>query len=359
MYKDLKVDYFFAWMTLLSGLCISAVAMYYSVAGLMSIFSAAAIPIMIMGIVLESSKIVATLWLKRYWHETPNLIKSYLLLAIVILMVITSLGTFGYLSKAHSEQSVPSGDIMARVSVFDEQIKTHKENIASAKKSIAQLDMSVDQLMSRTDDKQGARSAVNLRRSQASERTLLNEEISNNQKEIQRLTVERAPVASQLREVEAEVGPIKYIAALMYGDEVASDVLEKAVRAVIILIVVVFDPLAVVLLLSSQYSFQYIREMKSSEKYKKSIMDDEKFKIQQEKLHVKEKEVILEEVKLDQAIERVLDEQIQEEPIELTEKKVEVSVDHEYDTENQINRAKRKSFSSRGLRKRKTPENSS
>lgn len=258
-------DYVLAWTTFISGICISAVAVYYSVAGLMTIFSAAAIPIMIMGVFLESSKLVATLWLKRYWNLAPRTIKAYLCGAVFILMMITSMGIFGYLSKAHSDQAVPSSDISAKVQYLDSQIQTNKDNIESAKKALAQLDRAVDETMARNDSAQGAVNSIYIRRSQIKERNLLNAQISEAQQNIVELNKEKAPIASQLRTIEAEVGPIKYIAALLYGDNVDQNILEKSVRAIIILIVIVFDPLAVVLLLTSQYSFQYIRECKTSE----------------------------------------------------------------------------------------------
>ena len=99
-------DKIIAWITLLSGLTISAVAIYYSVAGLVAIFSAAVIPIIVMGVALEVSKLAATVWLKQNWTRAPNFIRGYLLAAITILMLITSMGIFGFLSKAHSDQSL-------------------------------------------------------------------------------------------------------------------------------------------------------------------------------------------------------------------------------------------------------------
>ena len=254
-----------AWLTLLSGLAISAVAVYYSVAGLISIFAAAAIPIAVMGIVLELSKLVATVWLKQNWFIAPRLIRAYLLIAVAILMLITSMGIFGYLSKAHLDQAVPTGDVAAQVALLDEKIKTERDNIDASKKALQQMDSQVDQMLGRSDTERGAERAVQIRRNQAKERASLQADIAKSQKAIAALNQERAPVASELRKVEAEVGPIKYIAALLYGDNPDTNVLERAVRWVIILIVIIFDPLAVVLLLASQYSFQYFRKQKEEE----------------------------------------------------------------------------------------------
>lgn len=254
-----------AWLTLLSGLAISAVAVYYSVAGLISIFAAAAIPIAVMGIVLELSKLVATVWLKQNWFIAPRLIKVYLLIAVTILMLITSMGIFGYLSKAHLDQAVPTGDVAAKVALIDEKIKTERDNIDASRRALAQMDAQVDQMLGRSDTERGAERAVQIRRNQQKERAALQADIAKSQKVIATLNQERAPIASELRKVEAEVGPIKYIAALLYGDNPDQNLLEKAVRWVIILIVIIFDPLAVVLLLASQYSFQYFRKVKEEE----------------------------------------------------------------------------------------------
>lgn len=253
-------DKIIAWLTLLSGLSISAVAVWYSVAGLVSIFAAAAVPIMIMGVALEVSKLVATIWLKINWSIAPRLIKTYLIIAIAILMMITSMGIFGFLSKAHLDQAVPTGDVADKVALIDEKIKTQKENIDAARKALKQMDESVDQTMARSSDEKGADKAAALRRGQQRERTALQNDIGKAQKEIGLLNEQRAPFAKELRKVEAEVGPIKYIAALLYGDNPDQNLLESAVRWVIIIIVVVFDPLAVILLLASQYSFQWFRK---------------------------------------------------------------------------------------------------
>ena len=263
--KTYTSDKLVAYLTLLSGLSISAVAVWYSVAGLVSIFAAAAVPIMIMGVTLEVSKLVATIWLKLNWNAAPKLIRSYLIIAITILMMITSMGIFGYLSKAHLDQAVPTGDVADKVALIDEKIKTQKENIDAARKALKQMDESVDQVMARSSDEKGADKAAALRRGQTRERSQLQGDISKAQKEISVLNEERAPIAKELRKVEAEVGPIKYIAALLYGDNPDSNLLEKAVRAVIIIIVIVFDPLAVVLLLASQYSFQWFRKAREED----------------------------------------------------------------------------------------------
>ena len=250
---------FLAYLALLSGIALSVVAEYYSILGLTAIFAAAVLPVIIMGIALGIGKVSATLWLKQNWNLAHWSIRIYLSAAIVVLMMVTSMGTFGFLSKAHSDQSLVSGDVLAKISVYDEKIKTSKDNIDANRKALKQMDEAVDQVMARSDSEKGADKAVTIRKGQAKERVRLQAEIAAEQKAIAGLNEERAPIAAEVRKVEAEVGPIKYIAAFVYGNTDPS-ILEKAVTWVIILIIVVFDPLAVILLLSSQISFQNFRE---------------------------------------------------------------------------------------------------
>jgi hypothetical protein len=255
---------FLAYLALFSGLFLSLVAEYYSILGLTSIFSAAVIPVVIMGIALGLGKISATLWLKQNWNIAPWSMRAYLFTAIMVLMIVTSMGIFGFLSKAHSDQSLVSGDVMARIAVYDEKIKTSKDNIDVNRKALKQMDEAVDQVMARSSSETGADKAVNIRRSQQKERARLQSEIQAEQKTINALSEERAPIAAEVRKVEAEVGPIKYIAAFVYG-ETDQTILEKAVTWVIIILIVVFDPLAVILLLSSQISFQNFRERRQED----------------------------------------------------------------------------------------------
>jgi hypothetical protein len=248
-----------AWLLLLTGLTISAVAIYYSVVGLAAIFSAAVIPIIVMGSALEVAKLVCASWLKANWERAPRLMKVYMTTAVIVLMLITSMGIFGFLSKAHSDQSLVSGDVLSRISIYDEKIKTSKDNIEANRKALRQMDEAVDQSMARSTTEQGASRAVSIRQSQARERTRLQNEIAAEQKNIASLNDQAAPIRAEVRKVEAEVGPLKYIAAFVYG---ATDetLLEKAVTWVIITIIVVFDPLAVIMLLAAQMTFGWKKE---------------------------------------------------------------------------------------------------
>jgi hypothetical protein len=250
----------FGSIILFTALTLSAVAAYYSIVGLVAIFSAAPIPIMIMGGALEVGKIVSTVFLHNNWKRLGWAYKSYLIPAVLILMLLTSLGIFGLLSKAHSDQSLVSGDAMSKVAIYDEKIKTLKENIESAKKTLQQMNTQVDARLNRSDSESGAERAVTIRKQQAKERAELQKEIATAQKEVIKLQEERAPIAAEFRKVEAEVGPIRYIAALIYGDNPDTNLLERAVRWVIILIVVVFDPLALTLILAANKQFEWARQ---------------------------------------------------------------------------------------------------
>jgi hypothetical protein len=188
----------------------------------------------------------------------------YLVPAVVLLMIITSMGIFGFLSKAHLDQAVPTGDVQAQVALLDEKISTQRNNVETARAALKQMDSQVNELLARSADDRGAERAVQIRRQQARERTALQADIASAQAEIARLNQERAPVAAELRKVEAEVGPIKYIAALIYGDNPDANLLEKAVRWVIILLVVVFDPLAIMMVLAATESIRWRREQAQS-----------------------------------------------------------------------------------------------
>lgn len=237
-----------------TALGLSACAAYYSVMGLVAIFAASPVPILIMGSLLEASKLVVASWLYRSWKEVPKLMKWYFTVAVIVLMMLTSMGIFGYLSKAHLDQAIPSGDVQSKLSLIDEKIKTEKENINASRKELSQLDAQVDQTISRTTEASGAERAISIRRGQQKDRNRILNEIGQAQEKIAKYNEERAPIASEVRKVEAEVGPIKYIAAIIYGDSADSSLLEKAVRIVIMMIVVVFDPLAVLMLVAANWN---------------------------------------------------------------------------------------------------------
>lgn len=281
----LRKIFSFPTLTLIVALTLSAIAAWYSILGLTAIFAAAVIPIIIMGGSLEVAKVVTTVWLHRYWDRAGWVLKMYLIPAVIALAFLTSMGIFGFLSKAHSDQELVSGDVGAKVAVYDEKIKTARDNIEANRKALQQMDAQVDQLLGRTTDDVGANRAVQVRRQQRAERNRLQNEIAADQEVISKLNEEAAPVRAQIRKVEAEVGPIKYIAALIYGDQVQDDTttLEKAVRWVIILIVFVFDPLALSLVIAAQHSYRWLdddlrnRNKKDEDNPKEEEAEVEKF----------------------------------------------------------------------------------
>jgi hypothetical protein len=225
------------------------------------------IPIIIMGSILEVAKVTVTVWLHEYWHRCRLLMKCYLVPAVFMLMVITSMGIFGFLSKAHSDQNLISGDVLSKIAIYDEKIKTQKENIEANRKALKQMDEGVDSVLGRSADEKGADKAVALRRAQQKERVRLQNEILQSQKSIAELNDARAPIAAEVRKIEAEVGPIKYIAAFIYGDNPDANLLERAVRWVIIILVVVFDPLAIMMVLASTESMKWERERRRQPAY--------------------------------------------------------------------------------------------
>ena len=250
----------FSNLTLLVALSLSSVAAWYSIIGLTAIFAGAVIPVIIMGSILEIGKITTTVWLRKYWGRCGFLLKLYLVPAVIALALLTSMGIFGFLSKAHMDQGITSGDVQAKIALYDEKIKTSRENIDVNRKALKQMDEAVDQIMGRSTTETGADKAVAVRRGQQKERGRLLAEIEAEQKKITILNEERAPIAAEVRKVEAEVGPIKYIAALIYGDDADNNMLEASVRWVIILLVIVFDPLAIALVLAANASKEWDEE---------------------------------------------------------------------------------------------------
>ena len=244
------------FLTFLTAIALSGVAGYYSVIGLASIFPGSFWPVIFMGSVLETSKLVTVSWLYNNWKECPFLIKSYLCAAVTILMLITSMGIFGFLSKAHLEHSSDNAPLVNKISILDEKIKTEKENIDANRKTLQQYNEIVDQTMGRTTDEKGTDKAQAIRRTQQKDRNRILQEIGQSQATIAKYSEERAPLSNELKKTEADVGPIKYIAALLYNQAVDTDILDKAVRLVILLIIVVFDPLAILLLIAANMSMR-------------------------------------------------------------------------------------------------------
>ena len=257
-----------------SALFLSAVAAFYSIVGLVSIFPAAEIPIIIMGVSLEICKLVAASWLYRNWTTAPVIIKYYFSTAVVILTFITSMGIFGFLSKAHIEQTTISGDNSLQIELLDKKIQRQQKRISDAELVISQLDQSVQTLM-KFDRVRGPTGAIATREKQKPERQELNDIIDDAQVIVTDLQQQKFILNKQQIAFEAEVGPIKYIADFIYG-EADKKLIEKAVRAVIVIIVLVFDPLAIILLIAanrevSLYSSNRGRGRPKGSKNKKTV----------------------------------------------------------------------------------------
>ena len=257
-----------AYFTLLVAISIAAVAAWYSIIGLMAIFAAAAIPIAIMGGVLEVGKLVTASWLYNNWRRTPILLKSYLTISVVVLMFITSMGIFGFLSKAHLDQTIQiEGSNGILISNLERQISQQRRIITDGETLLKQLDDTVEVLIE-YDRIRGPEGALAVRKGQAEQRAEINSSIQSAVKELNALSEELLPLQKERVALEAEVGPLKYIAELIYADE-AEDMLDEAVRGVIIIIIFVFDPLAVLLLIAANQSLAQERPTK----IRKEVLD--------------------------------------------------------------------------------------
>ena len=246
------------FLTFLTALALSAVSAYFSVVGMASIFPGAYWPIILMFSIIEVAKVVTISWTYRNWDNAPHSLKYPFICGVIVLMMFTSMGIFGFLSKAHLEHSADVGPIVDKVALIDEKIRIEKENIDGYRKSIKQLDDTVDQIMGRSDSERGAENSYRIRKTQSKERNELASNIESSQKHLNELNEEKTPYSNQLRKAESDFGPIKYVAELIYGSDDRS-IIDKAVRLLIIMIVSVFDPLAVLLLIAANYSLH--REM--------------------------------------------------------------------------------------------------
>ena len=238
-------------LTFITSLAIAAVAAWYSIIGLTTIFSAAVVPIIIMGVVLEIGKLVAAAWVYQNWKETNVLLKSYLVSAIVVLMLITSMGIYGFLSKSHIDAGINTTEISVKLERLDNRINGEQRQIDRAEKTLKQLDDRLEKMNEGWFITRG----IKQREKEQEERQQLNNIIKKSESEIDKLLDKKSEYQLEVKNFEVEVGPIKYIAALVYGDE-AKNYLDNTVRYVILLLIFVFDPLAVLLLISANQSYR-------------------------------------------------------------------------------------------------------
>jgi hypothetical protein len=455
-------------LVLITALSISAVAIYYSIAGLVAIFAAAAIPIMIMGGVLEVGKLVTAVWLHKYWSQAKWWLKYYLATAVLVLMFITSMGIFGFLSKAHIEQTSASVENVAQVEQIDKQIAQFNAVISRAEDTInktetsgtgadqniqAQIDkeqerintaydrvkpaidetnaqlkedskLYTDQIKAidvelqklasmssidtsdrdsvkllqqlvgaRPDGRYGSGTAKAVKefkdgleikkqtlfvqieelKTTAKEevkrlRARAELEIDDSNKLIERLrkqlgtdtgvdidaiideqnlriktanteldvlTEEKFTIEAEYRKLEAEVGPIKYIAEFVYGEAADKTMLEEAVRWVIIIIIFVFDPLAVLLLIASQYTFDFARKNKKNQEWRdyETARGNMIARNESPKDQTPEPEDNLEEYKFEDVDQETLDKEFEQE--EKQEVDIDALIDEEIQNINQ------------------------
>ena len=262
---------FMALLTLITALAISGIAAFYSIVGLMAIFSGAAMQIAIMGGALEVGKLVTASWLYQNWRN-KNLgrtLKTYLFTAVIVLIFITSIGIFGFLSKAHLDQVKPAGNNQLIISTIDKQIAFEEKQIARAESTIAILDAAMEKYI----DMEYVTRGLKERKKQEEEREALNAVIKSSTNKIVQLNNEKFAVEKEQIALEADVGPLKYIAELVYGDQ-AKDMLDEAVRGLIIIFIFVFDPLAVLLLVSANISFRTRKEQKENKINKRNQLAD-------------------------------------------------------------------------------------
>jgi len=218
----------------------------------------------IMGSVLEAGKLTGAVWLHLNWTRATWWIRTYLIPAIAVLMLITSMGIFGFLSKAHIEQTASGNDVIGQIEALDFDINSQKLVSDNNRKIIAQLDAAVENLLKAAETQstqtrtananatqRTAEAATKLRKNQEKERAELQKGIKESNDKVIEIQKQKLLLEKQIKKIEAEVGPIKYVASLIYGDAVGTQMLEKAVRWVIILLVVVFDPLALIMLLAA------------------------------------------------------------------------------------------------------------
>jgi len=246
---------FFAVLTLITALAMASVAAWFAIAGIMAVFAGAPIPALIMGAVIELGKVVGVSWIYQNWKEKTS-IKFTMLPAVIVAMLLTSMGIFGFLSKAHLEQNAPVGNNTAQIERLDQRIAREQSKITDAETVKSQLDEQVNTLIqySKISGPDGSRA---VRANQEEQRTALAGTIDSAEDAIGKFQDEKLTLTSELRQLELEVGPVKYIAALIYED--GSTNLEKAVRLVIIAFIFVFDPMAILLLMGANFSFMKLR----------------------------------------------------------------------------------------------------
>ena len=253
---------FLTLVTFISAISISLIAAGYSILGLATLFAGAYVPIIAMGSALEVGKLVAASWLYHNWRRNiPKSLKAYLFTSIIVLIFITSVGIFGFLSKAHLDQVKPTAGNTEQIALIDKKIRQEEKIIERAEKTLAQLDKALDVYI----DKEYVSRGLKERKKQKEERELLNKSIDEAMAKIADLNNSKSSINIEQLKLEADVGPLKYVAELIYGDN-AKDHFDSAVRIIILILIFVFDPLAVLLLIAANISLNQWRDKRDENK---------------------------------------------------------------------------------------------
>jgi len=260
---------FFGLLTLLVALAISTVAAYYSIVGLMAIFAGATTAIAIMGVVLEIGKLVCASWTFQNWKTSPFTIRSYFIVAVIVLMLITSLGIFGFLSRAHITQSSPTALLVERIERINLKVNQRQTQVS---RYLGRLD-TLDQALQRYIELGAISKGLSKIGAMDNETNLLKTKILTLETEIDGLTDKKYGLKTELNLAEVEVGPIRYVASMIY-DDVSESQLEEAVRWIIILLIFVFDPLAVVLVIAANISLRDYRKERKMATRTVTVMPD-------------------------------------------------------------------------------------
>tara|TARA_X000001382_G_C3172385_1_gene180001 strand:- start:45 stop:1079 length:1035 start_codon:yes stop_codon:yes gene_type:complete len=312
----------FIILLLVSALAVSAVAGYFSIVGLVAIFPAAEIAILSMGVVLEVAKLITASWLYRNWKTTNILLRVYFTSAVIILSIITSLGIFGFLSKAHLEHSVLTGDNDLLVQRIDRRIESEQRAVTDAESVISQLDQAVQTLIE-YDRIRGDDGSIAVRQRQSDERLQLNSVIDQAIQRIDELSEEKIVLEQEQLAIEVEVGPIKYIAEMIYGNS-DRETIDKAVQIVIILLILVFDPLAILLVVAANMSLKQRRGESIAFMSEKDLEVSEDFNLETAEEDEVEEEIaeiseIVELLKPEESVEEATEEELENPEMEITE----------------------------------------
>lgn len=248
-------DRFFTYILLLTALSISSVAAYFSIIGLTLIFSAAVIPIMVMGIVLELGKLVTASFIYRMWNKVNWLMRSYFILSVIILSIITSLGIFGYLSKSYTSDSAGLYDSETKISTNKELLEVERRKL--------------DNLLVQLEKRDRGN-------------TRIEKDIKQTQDNISKITKEIGELQKERNKQNSEIGPIRYVSELFF-DKNDLETIDRAVRMIIVVLVFVFDPLAILLVVAANMMLRQRSKAKKS-KYAIELNKNEVFSIKNKDL---------------------------------------------------------------------------